>query len=95
MMVLVAYDVNTTTAAGRGRLRRVAKACKDFGVRAQFSVFECEVDPAQWTTLRAVLLDLIEPSTDSLRFYYLGSGVKKIEHHGARPPLDPDKPLIL
>ena len=96
MLVLVCYDVSTETQAGRRRLRRVARACQDHGVRVQYSVFECTVDPAQWTALRARLLNLIEPESDSLRFYLLGSSVKhRIEHIGARTPTDLDEPLIL
>lgn len=95
MLVLVTYDVSTVTPAGRKRLRRVARACEDFGVRAQLSVFECEVDPGQWALLRGRLLGCIDPQTDSLRFYHLGSGARRIEHHGARPALDPDAPLVL
>ena len=94
MLVLVTYDVQTTSAAGRRRLRQVAKACTDNGVRVQLSVFECELEPAQWTELRARLTGLIDPTTDSLRFYILGSGPKRIEHHGAHPPLDTDGPLV-
>jgi CRISPR-associated protein Cas2 len=94
LLVLITYDVSTITREGRRRLRRVARACQDFGIRVQLSVFECEVDPAQWTQLRARLLDLIEPASDSLRFYQLGSGTRHIEHHGAGRPLDPDSPLI-
>ena len=94
MLVLVTYDVSTVTREGRRRLRRVARACQDYGTRVQLSVFECTVDPAQWAVLRARLLDMIEPASDSLRFYLLGSGVRHIEHHGARAPLDPDGPLI-
>ena len=95
MLVLVTYDVATDDAAGRRRLRQVAKACQDHGVRVQFSVFECEVDPAQWAMLRARLLGLMDPAKDSLRFYNLGSGTRRIEHHGIRTPLDPDGTLIL
>ncbi|HYG86472.1 MAG TPA: CRISPR-associated endonuclease Cas2 [Azospirillum sp.] len=96
MLVLVCYDVSTETQAGRRRLRQVAKACQDHGVRVQFSVFECTVDPAQWAALRVRLLGLIEPKTDSLRFYLLGSSAKhKVEHVGARTPTDLDEPLIL
>lgn len=95
MLVLVTYDVATTSTEGRRRLRRVSRACRDLGVRVQMSVFECEVDPAQWSALRAKLLDLIDPAADSLRFYFLGSGLRKIEHHGAKTPLDVDSPLIL
>ena len=95
MMVLVTYDVSTESQAGRRRLRRVAKACEDFGQRVQNSVFECEVDPAQWARLKLRLLDLIELSEDSLRFYYLGSNWKgRVEHHGAKPSLDLGGPLI-
>ena len=68
MLMLVTYDVNTQDAAGRRRLRRVANACKDRGQRVQNSVFECEVDPAQWAVLRASLLCEIDPDKDSLRF---------------------------
>nr|WP_211112595.1 CRISPR-associated endonuclease Cas2 [Azospirillum sp. SYSU D00513] len=95
-MVLVCYDVSTETQAGRRRLRRVAKACQDHGVRVQYSVFECTVDPAQWTALRAQLLGLIDDRTDSLRFYLLGSNARhKVEHVGARTPTDLEEPLIL
>jgi CRISPR-associated protein Cas2 len=93
--MLVSYDVSTLTREGRRRLRRVARACQDFGTRVQLSVFECEVDPAQWTTLRARLLGLIDPTVDSLRFYHLGSGARRIEHHGAKVPFDPDGSIIL
>ncbi|GAA5480797.1 CRISPR-associated endonuclease Cas2 [Haloferula sargassicola] len=96
MYVLVTYDVSTTTPQGRARLRRVAKACEDFGQRVQNSVFECKVDPAQLVTLKGRLLDLIDEETDSVRFYHLGSNWHhKVEHHGARPGYDVDGPLIL
>jgi len=72
MVVLVTYDVATTSAEGRRRLRQVARKCLDFGQRVQNSVFECQVDWEQWTRLRLDLLELIEPSEDSLRFYFLG-----------------------
>jgi CRISPR-associated protein Cas2 len=93
--MLVTYDVNTETPAGRRRLRRVARACLDFGQRVQNSVFECEVDPAQWTALRARLLGEIDEKTDSLRFYRLGAdGHRRIEHVGAKPVTDLDGPLV-
>ncbi|MEN3951872.1 CRISPR-associated endonuclease Cas2 [Iodidimonas sp. SYSU 1G8] len=63
-------------------------------VKAQFSVFECEVDPAQWAALLASLMALIDPEVDSLRFYHLGNGVRTIEHHGSKRPLDPDGALV-
>lgn len=96
MMVLVTYDVNTTEAGGTRRLRRVAKACRDFGQRVQFSVFEIKVDPAQWTTLQARLEKVIDPSLDSLRFYYLGANWRRrIEHVGAKPATDLGGTLIV
>ena len=89
MMVLVTYDVSTTTAAGRRRLSRVAKACLDYGQRVQNSVFECNVEPAQWAALSRRLLDLIDPETDSVRYYFLGSNwQRRVEHHGAKPSRD-------
>ena len=94
--MLVAYDVNTGSPAGRRRLRRVARACLDFGQRVQNSVFECEVDPGQWTALRARLAAEIDPTVDSLRFYRLGTeGRRRVEHLGAKPVLDLDGPLLL
>lgn len=96
MMVLVSYDVRTDTAAGRRRLRRVARAVKDFGQRVQYSVFECDVDPAQWTLLRARLIAEIDPDHDSLRFYRLGANWRpRVEHVGAKPATDFDAPLII
>lgn len=95
MLMLITYDVSTESPAGRRRLRRVAKACLDYGQRVQFSVFECEVDPAQWAALRARLETEIDPTTDSLRFYHLGAGGKRrVEHVGAKPALDLEGPLI-
>lgn len=95
MLMLVTYDVNTETVAGRRRLRRVARACLDYGQRVQQSVFECEVDPAQWTALRARLLGEIDVCLDSLRFYRLGAeGRRRVEHVGAKPTLDLDGPLL-
>lgn len=96
MLVLVSYDVSTVDTAGRRRLRRVAKACLDVGQRVQNSVFECLVEPAQWTHLRARLLDEIDPAQDSLRFYFLGSNWRRrVEHVGAKPSIDPEGPLIV
>jgi len=95
MLMLVTYDVSTVDAAGRRRLRRVAKAYRDLGQRVQNSVFECEVDPAQWALLRARLIDEIDIAKDSLRFYRLGAdGKRRVEHVGARPALDLDGPLL-
>jgi CRISPR-associated protein Cas2 len=96
MLVLVTYDVNTETAEGRRRLRQVAKACTNVGQRVQHSVFECLVDPAQWTVLKNKLIELINPETDSLRFYFLGANWKnRVAHEGAKPGYDPEGPLIV
>ncbi len=96
MLVLVTYDVSIVTDDGQRRLRKVAKACKDYGQRVQFSVFECEVDPAQWAVLRQRLIDEIDPKVDSLRFYFLGANWRRrIEQIGAKQSYDPDGPLIV
>jgi len=96
MLVVICYDVSTIEPEGARRLRRVAKACKNYGQRVQFSVFECEIDPAQWTTLRQNLIDEIDPEKDSLRFYFLGSNWRRrIEQIGAKKSYDPDEPLIV
>ena len=96
MMVLVTYDVATSGLGGPGRLRRVAKACRDFGQRVQFSVFEIEVDPAQWTALKTRLNAVIDPKCDSLRFYYLGANwQRRVEHTGAKRAVDLNGTLIV
>jgi len=96
MFVLVTYDVSTTTAAGRRRLSHVAKACKDFGQRAQNSVFECQIDPAQFAQLKHRLLEIVDLEQDSVRFYFLGAHWKRrVEHHGTNLTLDLDGPLLI
>jgi CRISPR-associated protein Cas2 len=96
MMVLVSYDVATADEGGQRRLRRVAKVCKDYGQRVQYSVFECLVDPAQWTLLRKKLEDQIDPKKDSLRYYFLGANwEKRVEHIGAKPNFNQEGPLIV
>ena len=96
MMVLVTYDVAVTDGNGPQRLRRVSRACKDFGQRVQYSVFEIEVDPAQWIALKKRLEDIIEPATDSLRYYYLGANwQRRVEHVGAKPAADLNGVLII
>jgi CRISPR-associated protein Cas2 len=95
MMVLVTYDVSTTTSQGRKRLRNVARACLDYGQRVQNSVFECQLSPDQWTALRLRLMDLYVPAEDSLRFYFLGANwQRRVQHHGTKPSTDLDGPLI-
>ena len=96
MLVLVSYDVSVTSPGGQGRLRRVAKTCRNYGQRVQFSVFECLVDPAQWAVLKQKLLEIIDRETDSLRFYFLGSNWRRrVEHIGAKETFDQEGPLIV
>ena len=96
MLVLVSYDVSTTDAPGRRRLRMIAKTCLNYGQRVQNSVFECVVDPAQWSELRHRLLAIYGPDDDSLRFYFLGSNWSgKVEHHGAKAVVSVDDLLLL
>ena len=96
MLVIVTYDVKTEDRAGRRRLRHIAKACEGTGIRVQFSVFECQVDDATWATLYGRLLGIYEPTQDSLRFYFLGEdGFARCEHHGTKPSLDLEGPLVL
>mgnify|MGYP000896048395 CR=1 FL=1 len=103
MLVLITYDVNTETAAGkkrlrkgRARLRKVAKQCVNYGRRVQNSVFECIVDNAQCVMLKALLNDIIDENVDSLRLYYLGNKYQtKVEHFGVDRGIQVDQPLIL
>ena len=96
MLVLVAYDVNTSTSAGAGRLRKVAKVCVNYGQRVQNSVFECSLDAAQYRAFQAKLLKIIDVQADSLRFYNLGNNYKtKVEHFGCKGSYDPGEPLIV
>jgi CRISPR-associated protein Cas2 len=96
MLVLITYDVSTVEKAGQRRLRRAARACEDYGVRVQKSVFECQVGQTEWASLRDRLLREIKPEEDSLRFYYLDEkAVQRTEHHGVGKPLDLNEPLIV
>jgi len=96
MMVLVTYDVNTESEGGARRLRRVAKVCQNNGQRVQNSVFECLVDPARWTNLRARLIKEADLARDSLRFYFLGSNwQRKVEHVGAKKTIDQKGVIII
>ncbi|MDU0331204.1 CRISPR-associated endonuclease Cas2 [Paenibacillus sp. 3LSP] len=95
MLVLITYDVQTSGVGGSARLRRVAKACQNYGQRVQNSVFECNVDASQFTALKLELSELIDHEKDSLRFYRLGNNYKtKVEHIGAKPSIDLEDPLI-
>jgi CRISPR-associated protein Cas2 len=96
MLVVITYDVNTGTAAGRKRLRQIAKQCTNYGQRVQNSVFECSLDAAQYRLLRAKLCSIMDQETDSLRFYNLGNHYQtKVEHFGAKPSYEPDGLLLL
>lgn len=96
VLVLITYDVNTETAAGKARLRKVAKQCVNYGRRVQNSVFECILDNAQSIALKAMLTDIIDIEKDSLRFYYMGNKYQtKIEHVGVDRGIAVDQPLIL
>jgi CRISPR-associated protein Cas2 len=96
MFVLVTYDVATVEKAGQRRLRRVARACEDYGTRVQKSVFECQVGQKEWVQLRERLLREIKTDQDSLRFYFLDEkAVQRTEHHGADKPVDLTEPLVL
>jgi CRISPR-associated protein Cas2 len=95
MMILICYDVDTTTASGQKRLRKVAKVCENYGQRVQYSVFECLVDAALFTKLKHQLTELINTDKDSLRFYQLGDNWKpRVEHIGAKTSIDFEGPLI-
>ena len=96
MLVVITYDVNTETPAGQKRLRQVAKQCQNYGQRVQNSVFECLIDAAQYQMLKHRLAEIIDPDTDSLRFYNLGNNWRhRVEHIGAKPGIDLEGPLIV
>ena len=93
---MITYDVSTGDAEGGKRLRHIAKACLDYGVRVQYSVFECEVSPEQWVYLQERLLSIYKPEVDSLRFYNLGKHWRRrVTHHGARPAVDIFKETLI
>ena len=96
MMVLITYDVSVTTDSGTRRLRKVAKQCVNHGQRVQNSVFECLLDPAQFAELKHRLESIINPETDSLRYYFLGANWKnRVEHGGAKSGYDPEGILMI
>lgn len=95
-MTLVSYDVSTADAAGRKRLRKVAKECVNYGQRVQNSVFEIDVDYGTFLKVKDRLLKLIDDQKDSLRFYYLGSNwQRRVEHYGAKETYDPEGTIII
>ena len=96
MLVLITYDVNTQTAAGQKRLRKVAKECTNYGQRVQNSVFECQMDATKCRQVKDILEKIIDKTVASLRFYYLGDKYKnKVEHIGAKAGFDVTAPMIL
>ena len=96
MLVLITYDVNTEDAAGKKRLRQIAKQCVNYGQRVQNSVFECLLDAAQARQLQAKLLKIMDAEKDSLRFYYLGNHYEsKVEHFGAKQTYEPEGLLMI
>lgn len=96
MLVLITYDVNTESAAGRKRLRQVAKQCVNYGQRVQNSVFECDLDAAQYKKVQTMLVRIIDPKRDSLRFYNLGDHYRsRIEHFGAKAGYDAEGVLMV
>lgn len=95
MMVLITYDVNTTDPQGATRLRKVAKECVNLGQRVQNSVFECLLEPHQFIELKHRLEGIVNPSVDSIRYYFLGSNWKhRVEHYGAKKGYDPEGVII-
>ncbi len=95
MMVVVSYDVSTKTKSGQKRLKKVAEACLNYGIRAQYSVFECILDPGEWELLKNKLLSIYNPEEDSLRFYYLGSNWKnRLENFGVSKNIRADDTFI-
>lgn len=96
MLVVITYDVNTETPAGRKRLRQVAKQCVNYGQRVQNSVFECSLDATKYVEVKHILKKIIDSDTDSLRFYNLGNNYEnKVEHIGAKAGYDPTGLLML
>ena len=96
MLVLITYDVNTEDAAGRRRLRWVARQCVNYGQRVQNSVFECVLDAAQYRQVQAKLIQIADLERDSLRFYMLGNNYKsKVEHFEIKPSYEVEGVLMV
>ena len=96
MLILITYDVDTTTKVGEKRLRNVAKECVNYGQRVQNAVFECLLTEAQFVHLKAILSSIIDDRTDSIRFYYLGNNwQRKIDSIGKKTSYDPTEALII
>lgn len=96
MLVLITYDVNTETAQGRKRLRKVAKTCVNYGQRVQNSVFECSLTPSELCLVENELLKIIDEKKDSIRIYSIGNNYhNKIKHFGAKDTYVPDDTFIM
>lgn len=96
ILILITYDINVEDSSGKKRLRRVAKQCVNYGTRVQNSVFECQVDAAQYITLQHRILEEMDPEKDSVRFYSLGNRHQsKVEHYGVERGIQVDESLIL
>lgn len=96
MLILITYDVDTTTKTGEKRLRKVAKECVNYGQRVQNSVFECLITEAQFVSLKAILTSIINATTDSIRFYFLGNNwQRRIEKIGKETSYNPTETLII
>jgi CRISPR-associated protein Cas2 len=95
MLILITYDVSTSSSNGAKRLRKVAKVCQNYGQRVQHSVFECIVDATQFETLKFALNNIIDGDHDSIRFYRLGNNYEsKVEHIGTKEAINIEDPLI-
>jgi CRISPR-associated protein Cas2 len=96
MLILVTYDVSTETAAGRRRLRRVAKVCESMGQRVQKSVFECQVDEMQFERLERALLAEIDETEDNLRLYRITEPTQlRVKQYGVFRSVNFDGPLMV
>lgn len=96
MLIVVTYDVSTETAAGRRRLRRVAKVCESTGQRVQKSVFECQVNEMQLEQLERRLLGEIQKTEDNLRIYRISESAQvSVKEFGVFRSIDFDGPLLV
>ncbi|MDI3537163.1 MAG: CRISPR-associated protein Cas2 [Epulopiscium sp.] len=96
MMVLITYDVETVSAHGQKRLRKVAKICTNYGQRVQNSVFECIVNPMQLQIIKEEILKVIDMEKDSVRFYHMGSNWSvRVEHMGTKIPLNLERDNLI
>ena len=96
MYILVTYDVDITDKSGQRRLRRVAKACLDYGQRVQNSVFECELTDVQFCILKERINKIIDLSLDSIRFYHLNrSENRRVEVMGLETAFNVNDAIII